>query len=80
MYTAINTKYADYNSLVKIYNDAIEPIGEANAELQESIDDAQDLINAGEKPYDDATVTALHDSISFASSAMQTLPEKSTSH
>jgi len=66
--------------LVKIYNDAIEPIGEANAELQESIDDAQDLINAGEKPYDDATVTALHDSISSASSAMQTLPEKSTSH
>lgn len=73
---ALNSEYADYNDAVKAYNEAIAPAAEANDKLQMSINDAQDLINAGEKPYDEATVSALHDAISSASSTMQSLPDE----
>ena len=70
-----NSAAEAYNEQVGAYNDAIALSEAANAELQESIDAAQEAINRGEDPFDPATLENLKSVLADASSAKKSVPE-----
>ena len=70
-----NSTAEAYNEQAGAYNDAIALSEAANAELQESIDAAQEAINRGEDPFDPATLENLKSVLADASSAKKSVPE-----
>lgn len=70
-----NSAAEAYNEQVGAYNDAVALCEAADAELQESIDAAQEAINRGEDPFDPATLESLKSVLADASSAKKSVPE-----
>ena len=72
---AYNAEAAWINDLLVPYNDAVQNILSANATVTDAINAAQDIINKGEEPYDQNTLTALKDAIIAAQEALVPEPE-----
>lgn len=64
-----------YNEKATAYTKAVEEIEKANGDLQAHINTAQEEINAGENPYDPATLEELKKAMSSASSSIVSAPE-----
>lgn len=70
-----NSAAEAYNEQAGAYNEAVALCEAADAELQESIDAAQEAINRGEDPFDPATLESLKSVLADASSAKKSVPE-----
>jgi len=71
-----NTAVAAYNEKAEPYNEAVKAVVAANDELQKEIDGCQEVINAGEEPYDPETLEALKAAMAEASDAKVAAPEE----
>ncbi len=58
-----NVKASAYNERVASYNEAVELYNKINVDLQEAIDNAQEILNKDEMPYDLETKAVLENAI-----------------
>lgn len=64
-----NTAATAYNEKAEAYNEAASKVNENNAMLQSLLDETQEVINKGELPFDENTLTELKDAMSVAAEA-----------
>ncbi|WP_346662771.1 hypothetical protein [uncultured Merdimonas sp.] len=60
---------------VEDFNDAAAAVTEQNTELENTIADAQSILDSGEPPYDSATTDALTTAIADATAEMRDVPD-----
>ena len=63
-----NSAVKEYNVKVSEYNESVQKVSEANKTLDDRLNSAQEIINKGEEPYKETTLTSLKDVLSKASS------------
>ena len=73
---AYNEVATEYNSGIEAYNASLVPFREANEALQECLNTAQLLIDAGEEPFDADTLTVLEDAMISAQNSFIPVPEE----
>lgn len=66
---AYNAAVEEYNTKASAFNEVVAQVNEKNTELQGMINGAQDVINKGEEPFDENTLTELKTAMSEASTA-----------
>ena len=66
---AYNTAVEAYNEKVTEFNEAASKVNEKNAMLQNLLDMTQEVINKGEPPFDENTLTELKSALSEAAGA-----------
>ena len=64
-----NAAVEEYNTKASAFNEVATQVNEANAEFQGNINAAQDVINKGEDPFDENTLTELKTVMADASNA-----------
>ena len=70
-----NQKIPIYNDAVTQFNDAVQAVVDENQKLEDAISAAQVVIDSGESPYDNATLSGLSDIISSAQSSKTPTPD-----
>ena len=73
---AYNSEVKSYNEKVQMYNSQIDTLVELNASLTDATDSAQEVINNGDTPYDEQTLTDLKNAIATAGDAIVDVPDK----
>ena len=71
-----NAEVHTYNEKVETYNSKVDEVINANASLTDASNKAQDVINNGDTPYDEDTLTALKNSMATAGDAKESVPDK----
>ena len=66
---AYNTAVEAYNEKITEFNEAASKVNEKNAMLQNLLDTTQEVINKGEPPFDENTLTELKSAMSEAAGA-----------
>lgn len=64
-----NAAVEDYNAKASTFNEVATQVNKVNLEFQGKINDVQDVINKGEEPFDENTLTELKTAMSDASTA-----------
>lgn len=70
-----NTEVKAFNDKIKPYNEAVQIVADKNKELEDIVTSAQDVINKGEIPFDENTLTALKDAMKIALDGKTEIPE-----
>ena len=73
---AYNAEAEVYNEKVEAYNEKVVDVENANASLTDASNKAQEVINAGDTPYDEETLKALKDAMATAGDAKVSVPDK----
>ena len=73
---AYNAEMVIYNESIAHYNTAVQEIAALNQELRVAVDAAQEVLNKGEAPFDEATIAALKDAMTVALNAKVVVPEE----
>ena len=71
-----NSEAKSYNEKVEAYNSKLVDVENANASLTEATNKAQEVINNGDEPYDEQTLTSLKNAMATAGDAKVSVPEK----
>ncbi len=71
-----NAEAKTYNEKVEAYNLKLVDVENANASLTDASNKAQEVINMGDTPYDEETLTALKDAMETAGDAKVSVPDK----
>lgn len=72
---AFNVEATRVNELIVPYNDAVQNVMEANSAVISAINQAQEVINKGEEPYDANSLIALKEAMSAAQMAIVPNPD-----
>lgn len=64
-----------HDEAVSNFNQATEMVAEKNAELDQTLEAAQTVVDSNEPPYDENTLTAANTAISDAQNAKRVIPE-----
>ncbi len=71
-----NKQLAQYNEKISEYNQAVDQITKGNKDIEDEINKAQTVIDKGETPFDEKTLTTLKDSMGEADKTKVSVPEK----
>lgn len=71
-----NNEVQIYNERVEEYNAIIDDFENANASLTDATNKAQEIINMGDVPYDENTLTDLKDAMANAGNAKTSIPDR----
>ena len=74
--SAYNIEAQSYNDKVDAYNSKIVEVENANASLTDATNKAQEVINKGDTPYDEQTLTDLKNAMATAGDAKVSVPDK----
>ncbi len=73
--SAYNSEAQSYNDKVDAYNSKIVEVENANASLTDATNKAQEVINKGDTPYDEQTLTDLKNAMATAGDAKVSVPD-----
>lgn len=72
---AYNAEAKTYNEKVEAYNAKLVDVENANASLTDASNKAQEVINAGDTPYDEETLNTLKNAMATAGDAKVSVPD-----